>query len=73
MKSIFFNGDLSYRIAKTDFNHSATIFMPNTQSEISEDEKLNADTLILEKSRNIVEKLETENKLFFIKDKFSSL
>lgn len=47
--------------------------MPNTQSEISEDEKLNADTLILEKSRNIVEKLETENKLFFIKDKFSSL
>ena len=73
VKSIMFNGKISYRIAKKDSFGGSTILVPDTQANTSEDERTDADTVILEESTtNIIEKGE-EIVSVLIDKKFSSL
>ena len=73
VKSIIFNGKISYRIVKTDSVDDAAISVPDTQVDNSEDERNNANTIFLEENTtNILEK-QGENVSALIDKKFSSL
>ena len=52
VKSIMLNGKNSYRIVRTDSVDDATILVPDTQVNNSEDRRTDADTIILGESTN---------------------
>ena len=67
------DGKISYRTVKTDSVDGATTLVPDTQADNSEDERTDANTIILEESTtNIIEKRE-ENVSVLIDKTFSSL
>ena len=73
VKSIIFNGKISYRIVKTDSVDDAIISVLDTQVDNSEDERTDANTIFLEENTtNILEKRD-ENVSVLIDKKFSSL
>ena len=73
IKSIMFNGKISYRIVKTDSVDDATILVSNTQVDNSEDERTDANTISLEENTtNILEKRDG-NVSVLIGKRFSSL
>ena len=73
VKSIMFNGKISYRIVKTDSVDDATISVPDAQVDNLEDERTDANTIFLEENTtNILEKRD-ENVSVLIDKKFSSL
>ena len=73
VKSIIFNGKISYRIVKTDSVDDAAISVPDTQVDNLEDERNDANTIFLEENTtNILEK-QGENVSALIDKKFSSL
>ena len=73
VKSIMFNGKISYRIVKTDSVDDATILVSNTQVDNSEDERTDANTISLEENTtNILEKRDG-NVSVLIGKRFSSL
>ena len=72
VKSIIFNGKISYRIVKTDSVDDAIISVLDTQVDNSEDERTDANTIFLEENTtNISEKLD-ENVSVLIDKKLSS-
>ena len=73
VKSIMFNGKISYRIVKTDSVDDATISVSNTQVDNSEDKRTDANTISLEENTtNILEKRDG-NVSVLIGKRFSSL
>ena len=73
VKSIMLNGKNSYRIVRADSVDDATILVPDTQVNNSEDRRTDADTIILgESTTNIMEK-QDKNVSALIDKKFSSL
>ena len=73
VKSIMFNGKISYRIVKTDSVDDATISVPDGQVDNSKDERTDANkTFLEENTTNILEK--QDEKVSVLRDKkFSSL
>ena len=70
VKSIIFNGKISYRIVESD--DDATISVPDAQVDNLEDERIDANTVFLkENAANILEKRD-KNASVLIDNKFSS-
>ena len=51
VKSIMFNGKISYRIVKTDSVDDATISVPDTQVDNSEDERTDPNKIFLDENK----------------------
>ena len=73
VKSIMLNGKNSYRIVKADSVDDATISVPDTQVNNSEDRRTDADTIILGESTTIIMEKQDKNVSALIDKKFSSL
>ena len=73
VKSIMSNSNSPYRIVKSDSTDDATILLPDMQADNSEDEKTDADTIILEESTTNIIEIREENVSVLINNKFSSL
>ena len=73
VKSIMFNRIISYRIVKTDSADDATILVPDTQVDKSEDGRTDADAIILKESANNIIEKQDENVSLLTDKKFSSL
>ena len=73
VKSIMFNGKISYRIVKTDSVDDATISVSNTQVDNSEDKRTDANTISLEENTTNILETRDENVSVLVDKKFSSL
>ena len=73
VKLLIFNGKISYRIVKTDSVHDATISVPDTQVDNSEDERTYANTIFLEENTTNILGKRDENVSVLIDKEFSSL
>ena len=51
VKSIMFNGEISYRIVKTDSVDDAAISVPDTQVDNSEDERTDPNKIFLDENK----------------------
>ena len=58
-----FNDTFSYRIVKTDSVNDATILVPDTQVDNSEDRRTDPDTIILEESTTNILLLEEKKEI----------
>ena len=58
-----FNDTFSYRILKTDSVNDATILVPDTQVDNSEDRRTDPDTIILEESTTNILLLEEKKEI----------
>ena len=58
-----FNDTFSYRIVKTDSVNDATILVPDTQVDNSEDWRTDPDTIILEESTTNILLLEEKKEI----------
>ena len=67
------NGKISYRIVNTDSVDDATILVPNTQVNNSEDETTDANTIFLEENKTKILEKRDDNVSVLADKKFSSL
>ena len=72
VKPIMFNDKISYRIVKTDSVDGATISVPDTQIDNSEDERTHANKIFLEENTANILKKRDENVSVLIDKKWSS-